>query len=162
MARQTEQSAHNTIRRRARRAVGEAPARIDGDALDLLYAAADVVIIPHLAEDGEPIILGPLTGRGLVVAGAAAADVRQLSELGPDGPLDVGHGVPRRVRGIDPARREPPPRRQVLVVRDHGAEEVYHLLVTRVRRPVALHVEGAVARRVLAEFVRPEVPAWLV
>jgi hypothetical protein len=34
--------------------------------------------------------------------------------------------------------------------------------VLRVRRPVALDIEAAEARRVLAELVRPEDPALLV
>lgn len=143
-------------------AVSAAPARINRDAVDALHAAADVVVVPHLREDGLAAVEGAAAGLGLVVAGAGAADVGGLAEAAAQGALDVGHRVRGAVRRVDAAVREPAPGGEGLVVRRHRREEVDHLLVRRVARPVALRVEGAEARRVLAELVRPENPAWLV
>lgn len=150
----------NSMRRRS--AIGVAPGGIDRDTVDALHAAADVVVVPHLGEDGLAAVEGALAGGGLVVAGAGAADVGDLAEAGGQGGADVGDGVGGAVRGADAAVGEPAPGRQRLVVgRDRG-EEVDDLLVLGVGRAVALRVEGAEARRVLAELVRPEGRAWLV
>lgn len=135
---------------------------INRDALDALHGALDMVVVPHLAQHCVSVITRALAGLGLVVPRPRTADVRQLPELARESVLDVRDGIPRLVRWQDAALGEPLPRRHLLVVRHHGAEEVGHLLVARVRGAVALRVEGAEARRVLAELVRPEDPAFLV
>lgn len=99
--------------------------------LRLLRAAVDVVVVPHLAEDGAPVILGALAGLGLVVPGAGAPEEGDEAELLGEGLLDLGEGVGRLVGGLDVGLGEPLEGGEGALELDDGLEELEEVAVLR-------------------------------
>lgn len=119
-------------------------------------------IVPHLAQHRVPVITRPLTRSRGIVARPRAPDERNAAVLLGQRVLEVRVRVGGAVGGDDVLCLQPLVGREALVVFDCGFEEIDDFLVFAVERAVAGHVEGAVARGVLAEFVAPEAGVVLV
>lgn len=94
-----------------------------------LRSAIDVVVVPHLVKLRAAIIMRSLAGLGLVVPGAAAANVgNDAVAVGQRG-LDVGKRVRGSVGRMDVGVGEPAPGGEGLVVGDDGLEELEEVVV---------------------------------
>lgn len=116
-----------------------------------------MVVIPNLAHDSPASIITALPHICGVVAWARASNVGFGSRLLGQGLLDIRQRICRLVARYDLGFIQPFPGRITLVPLDGRFEELNHVLVFDILRPVARDVEGREAGRVLAELVGPEV-----
>jgi len=75
--------------------------RIDRHAIDALNAAADMVIVPHLADDSEPIIRTTLPSGSLVISMSGTSYEGQLAKTIVNGVLDIRQRISGSVGGDD-------------------------------------------------------------
>lgn len=148
---------HST--RRLRTVADAAPidAGVDRHRSASLHTPEDVVVVPHLAQHSQSIVVGSLASGCGVVAWARAAHIGQGAEAIRQRGL---HPVERDggpVVRLDVCLGQPAIRGKRLIVLDCRLEKVNHLLVFLVLWPVAGQVEGRVAGPVLGELVSPEI-----